>query len=247
MQTSHLDRLRELLAKYPKVTLYPCIADLAENSVDPSRFEPEIRRPCRQDVTQYLASWFSSAGISREDCQTWLTEFSADVLSRISSSSVSAIRHSTKATVKWVYTTSRAFRCDKEKNGFRAHCLPTCPNYNQVIEEPAPGDRAASLPTQGVSVARQSYGGRVKMRYTEQFAKATELMRQLKATGVGLAQIAQRLNEQGFKTRTGRSWNGPLISHELRATERTQPAPTQPETAFVDETADGDGRQGQPV
>ena len=210
-QTFHFDRLRELISKYPTANLYPCIADLSENGVDLSRFESESKRPCRQDVTQYLAAWFRDSGISKDDCQIWMMEYCTEVLSRISSSSKSAIRHSTKSNIKYAYKANSTFRCEKETNPFRAHCTSTCPNYNQVIEEVTASVQVFSTP-----LAANIPPGGLKAQYKEQFTKATELIGQLKQAGRSIDQISQQLNEDSFKTKTGKAWTESLVSLEIR-------------------------------
>jgi hypothetical protein len=46
-------------------------------------------------------------------------------------------------------------------------------------------------------------------------AAALERMKALRAEGLGFDRIAERLNGEGFPTRTGRKWHGPVINRIL--------------------------------
>ena len=98
-----LKMLQVLLKKDSDKYIFACIEDLAINGLDLSRFTSNGTVPSRQDITQHFAGWFKYIGVPAEDSLEWLTEYSLDMLSSISSSSPSRIRHSTKGNVKYIY------------------------------------------------------------------------------------------------------------------------------------------------
>src|SRR3989304_6305290 len=98
--TPFLTALRALLDDRSGEVIYPCIHDLVENGLTLARFSSVNRIPTRQDVTQYLSAWCRHAGLTEEECRGWLIEYCTVMLSSISKTSVSGIRHSTKSNVQ---------------------------------------------------------------------------------------------------------------------------------------------------
>jgi len=136
-------------------------------------------------------------------------DYSAEVLIKISSSSKSAIRHSTKSNVNFAYKADRPFRCEKETNSFKADCMPMCPNYSRVYDDVDAVRRAEMV--RGPIIGM----GGVKARYKEQFGKAMELATEQNGAWISFDEIAQRLNEQGFKSKTGKPWTSSLVCREV--------------------------------
>jgi len=99
---SFLTALTAVLGDRGTERIYPCIRDLVGNGLVLSRFSADDRTPHRQDITQYLAAWCRYAGLTAEECRTWLTEYCMYVLSSISKTSLSGIRHSTKSNIRYI-------------------------------------------------------------------------------------------------------------------------------------------------
>ncbi|MCL4181114.1 MAG: hypothetical protein KJ072_25640 [Verrucomicrobia bacterium] len=95
-----LQRLRTLAAGSGGGPLLPCVEDLVGNGPNFTRLQADGVIPNRQDMTQYLAASSRSAGFDEENRRTWLTDCAVKVLSAISRSSPSVIRHSTKSNVR---------------------------------------------------------------------------------------------------------------------------------------------------
>ena len=127
--TPFLTNLRTLLGDRGQDVIYPCIQDLVENGLTAARFSPADRIPTRQDVTQYIAAWCRHAGLNEEDCRGWLVEYAVVMLSSISRTSPSGIRHSTKSNVRYIYHGNIPFICECDENPFRAQCSINCPVY----------------------------------------------------------------------------------------------------------------------
>jgi len=131
-QSRFIDRLTALLGESGAAAIYPCIGDLVVNGIQVSRFAPSDFVPNRQDVTQYLAAWCRNAHLSEDACRTWLCDYAVSMLSPLSTSSPSGIRHSTKSNVKYIYRSERPFICEHEGNRFRAECSQACRVYSEM-------------------------------------------------------------------------------------------------------------------
>ena len=57
----------------------------------------------------------------------------------------------------------------------------------------------------------------VKEKYKEQFGKALEYMEEKVGQGISKKDLVVLLNNQGFKTRTGRPWTYPILLTEIKA------------------------------
>ena len=128
----YLNRLRKVLTKNNEEYLFSCIRDLVENGLNREQFSNDDNIPSRQDITQYLAAWFKYIGLSADECREWMMEYCIAVLSAMSSSSHSRIRHSTKSNIKYIYGSDATFNCGCENNRFKARCEPQCPIYEEM-------------------------------------------------------------------------------------------------------------------
>ena len=139
-------------------------------------------------------------------------------LSQISSSSPSRIRHSTKSLIKYNYRSEAvSFDCGCEQNKLKAACQPNCPIYDEMkykhkirmkklyddINYVRPKVQPpAELPLQ------------VKESYKEQFDKAMEVVREHLNQVSSIDEMTRYLNDQGYKTRTGKSWTVATLRRE---------------------------------
>jgi hypothetical protein len=218
----YLNRLRKMLTKNNENYLFPCIRDLVANGLNLERFSNEDNIPSRQDITQYIAAWFKYIGLSSDECRKWMIEYCMGVLSAISSSSKSQIRHSTKCNIKYIYKSDVIFDCRCEKNRFKAPCEAKCPVYEEMAHR-AKESKAANIV--------ESYETRVEHRvadeiapiklsikdeYKDQFEKAIEVAQNHLKQWVSKKEIVNLLNDSGFKTRTGKKWSYPTLANELR-------------------------------
>ena len=217
----HLNTLRELLKSKDQNSLFACINDLIVNGPSLSRFFGEERKPSRQDITQFILAWFKYIGISPEGCQDWMIEYCLDVLSVISSSSKSQIRHSTKSNIKYIYRADVAFDCGCENNVFKAQCDPMCPVYKEMSDKykeriVREANRTYEIihrdPRPEIVLPPPS----VKEQYKDQFDKAIEFIDNCVKQGHKIKKIVELLNDQDFKTRTGRKWTYPVLHIELK-------------------------------
>ena len=218
----YLDSLRKLLANNSGEYLFPCIVDLVSNGLVLERFTDDDSIPSRQDVTQYIAAWLKYTGLSADECQEWMIEYCIGVLSTISSSSKSQIRHSTKSNIKYIYKSDVAFDCSCEKNRFRATCESTCPIYDEMSEKASRNKEKSAVETYEKSndhmitdqFAPQEYSK--KDKYKDQFGKALEVVQNQLRQGISRKEIVNLLNDTGLKTRTGKSWSLSILGIELR-------------------------------
>lgn len=56
----------------------------------------------------------------------------------------------------------------------------------------------------------------IKAQYKEQFDKAMEVMQHHLERGVHKKEIVNLLNDEGYKTRTGKKWSYSTLSNELK-------------------------------
>ncbi|MCP5108773.1 MAG: hypothetical protein GY950_35640 [bacterium] len=231
---TYLNSLKTILTENEKNEnqLFVCIEDLVSNGLILSRFHGNESTPGRQDVTQFIAAWFKRIGIPEETCREWLLIYSIDVLSEISSSSVSRIRHSTKSNVKYIYGSDVSFDCGCEHNPFKAPCRESCPVYAEMLEkyhlsikkrleekerlEEIARETAEAIKNQPKKVEKIGK----KEEYKEQFNKAMELALDLRSRGYRKTQILEQLNKEGFKTKLGMKWAYNILLNELKAIDR---------------------------
>lgn len=210
--------LADILQERGVDAIYPCILDLLENGLDQARFGDGEAKPQRQEITQYLAAWSKHVGLEKEECQNWLIEYCMAMLSSISKTSPSGIRHSTKSNIKYIYKYDIEFFCKNEDNPFKARCGRDCPAYvdmmakaferrNKVPKDFAIKPSAEVTETQFVSV---------KEIYRDQFETALKLIDVEMEKKTKKKNIVRLLNEQGLKTRTGRKWTYGILFLELK-------------------------------
>jgi hypothetical protein len=218
VHTTFLTKLRSLLDDRDWDVIYPCIQDLIDNGLTLARFSPGAQIPPRQEVTQYIAAWCKHAGITEEDCRGWLIEYCVIMLSSISKTSLSGIRHSTKSNVKYIYHADISFLCEQNDNPFKAHCSVNCPAYVdmqiKLTDRKNKGsniDHEVERPTAVIETPSLS----VKETYKEQFETALQVLRNEIARGTEKKTIVELLNERGLKTRTGRKWTYSTLLAEL--------------------------------
>ncbi len=129
----HLEKLMKIVEIEGKGDPYSCIKDLVENGLSLDRFAAGEHRPNRNDTTIFLSAWFSRMGFTPEAYSNWLIDYAVDVLSRISSSASSQIRHSTKSIIKFIHGDSgTVFLCNCRHNVFKARCSSDCPIYAEM-------------------------------------------------------------------------------------------------------------------
>lgn len=220
----YLNKLRNILIANNVKHLPPCIGDLAANGLKLERFSNEENIPSRQDVTQYLAAWFKHTELSSDECREWMIDYCIDVLSAISSSSKSRIRHSTKGNIKYIYKSDATFDCGCDKNRFKASCEPECPIYEEMAHKAKESETASIVKSYEIerSVADEIVPIRlsVKDEYRDQFGKAIEAAQHHLKQGVRKKEIVNLLNDSGFKTRTGRKWSYAILTNELKTFSR---------------------------
>jgi|GEM_PF-557744 len=218
-KTSFLKKLRSSLGKQGAGSIYPCIEDLVENGLVLARFSPEERTPTRQDITQYLAAWCRHAHLEDKECGKWLVPYCAEVLSPLSRTSPSGIRHSTKSNIKYIYRSEVPFTCRGMENPFKARCEMECPRYAKVKMGDPRDRKPGSLPTPPVRPPRIVVpvpAFQVKENYKAQFDEALGCIRSERAKGTTLPDLVRLLNEREFKTRTGRKWTRSILAGELK-------------------------------
>jgi len=217
----HLKRLKQILGQNAEKYFFPCIKDLVANGLTSARFSSEDSRPSRQDITQYIAAWFKYIGISANECRDWMIGYCVDVLSTISSSSNSQIRHSTKSNIKYIYKSDVAFDCGCENNAIKASCEQNCPAYNTMSdkckERKAREAKRSYEPERepihcGAGIETLS----VKEIYSDQFKKALEIVKDHVRKGVSKQDIVTLLNDRGLRTRTGREWTSAILGAEVK-------------------------------
>ena len=221
----HLNRLRKILTENNEKYLFPCIRDLVANGLTLERFSNEDRIPSRQDITQYLAAWFKHTGLSSDECRKWMIKYCVGMLSAISSSSKSRIRHSTKSNIKYIYKADVTVNCRCEKNLFKAPCDPTCPLYEEMTHRAKENEAVTILkPKKKVDhrVTDESEADEIvpirisiKEKYREQFKKGMEVAHNHLKQRVHKKEIVNLLNNSGFKTRTGKKWSYSILMSEL--------------------------------
>jgi hypothetical protein len=219
----HAEKLKSLLQD--DSSIYACVRDLLENGPTATAYWDANYRPSRSDITHYLAKWLKSINVAHARCLEWLSPYALDVLSVISKSSQSQIRHNTKSIIKYIYNSDVRFDCLSERNVIRARCEPDCPIYNMIPERPALAVGSSAVP--GVTLsgtesedAPETQTGRVKDGFREQFEKAMSYAREHLAKGLSTKRVLRLLNDEGFRTRTGKVWTASILGNELRKSEK---------------------------
>ena len=129
----YLQKLLDIVKENKKDKPFTCIQDLVKNGLSLDRFTADnAAKPCRHEITLFLAAWCRFSGFEPATYRNWLTNYCIDVLSKISSSSASQIRHSTKSSIKYIHRSNVSFVCNCENNIFKAHCSSDCPVYDEM-------------------------------------------------------------------------------------------------------------------
>ena len=215
-----IERLTKILDDDQKQKIYSCIQDLLSNGIVPERFNTDEYFPTRQDVTHFILAWLKHIGVPEDRCRNWIIRYCEKVLSQISSSSPSRIRHSTKSLIKYIYRSEAvSFDCGCEQNQLKAACEPNCPIYgemqhkHQIRMKRLHDDIHYVRPRVQPSVEPPP---QVRERYKEQFDKAMEAVKMHLNQVSCIDEMTQYLNDQGYKTRTGKSWTSSTLRNETK-------------------------------
>lgn len=215
----HLTGLKSILKGNEKKRLFACIEDLALNGVDPKRFSGEEFMPTRQDATQFILKWFHHIGVPPNECRNWMIGFAVDVLSEISASSASRIRHSTKSNMKFVYKSGVPFECGCEENFFKARCDSDCLLYEEMHRlAKRKKKKVHNWEVDHSKMAPPAFTPppSLKEKFKEQFDEAMKLVAERVEQGLELKAVLELLHEKDFKTRTGKKWTLSSLRFEMR-------------------------------
>ncbi len=215
-----IERLTKILDDAQKQKIYCCILDLLSVGIVPERFKADESFPSRQDVTHFILAWLKHIGVPADRCRSWIIGYCEKELSKISSSSPSRIRHSTKSLIKYIYRSEAvSFDCGCEQNKLKAACEPNCPIYgdmkhrHQIRMKQLYDDIHYVRPRVQPSVEPPL---QVRERYKEQFDKAMEVVKGHLNQVSCIDEMTQYLNDQGYKTRNGKSWTSSTLRNETK-------------------------------
>lgn len=213
----HLQKLMEIIVKENKSEPFICIKDLVENGLSLDRFADDSYKPCRHEITLFLASWCKLAGFEAEAYRDWLTNYCVDVLSEISSSSASQIRHSTTSSINYIHRSDIPFLCNCENNVSKALCSSNCPIYDEMKDVYLRNLEAEQKKIEEYQRIKEENKPdpkslSVTKRYEKQFEEAVALTKQYLEKGHTKKEIATFLNEKGYKTRRGYDWKAGTVS-----------------------------------
>ncbi len=207
----HLKKLNEILANNRRVKPFACIKDLVENGISNVKKASESQRTSRHEITLFLSAWFRLLRLEAEDYGDWLINYCTDVLSEISSSSSSQIRHSTKSTIKYIHNRNIPFSCNCEKNVLKAVCSTDCPIYERMKN-----DSLRNLEAEKIQAAEWERINKeeepdpetlpVMKKYKKQYDEAVTLVKPYLDKGHTKKEIAAFLNEKGYRTITNHDW-----------------------------------------
>jgi len=209
----YLEKLLKISDQYDiSEMIYPCIEDLVKSGLSTERFPDQDITPTRQDITQYLLTWFKSVGMDADGCREWILEYSLEVLAPLSSGSPSKIRHSTKSNLKYIFSSDVQFECDCKHNPFRAACNENCPVYREMHFKYQRRKAKEANQTYEVEPLPQidpdtfEFRPSVKEKYKEQYDKSVQQMAELFEKGMPLKDIVTYLNKKKLYSRTGVRW-----------------------------------------
>jgi len=214
----HEKKLIKIIGKKAYNVAYPCIKDLINNGISMDRFTESCNKPNRQDVSSFLAAWCKHIGLTKEDYREWLIDYSIDVLSAISSSKPSRIRHSTKSAIKFIHKSDAPFICNCEHNIFKAACSKDCVIYEKMNEiylvnlekkqkllEKYKNRSSDEIPIDGCLTKKE--------QSKKQFEKTLDLIKQYINQGHKKKEIVKMLNDEGYTTMIGREWKAGYLSN----------------------------------
>ena len=214
----HLRNLLHILDENGKKPPFVCINDLIANGLVLERFSHnETQAPNRQDVTMFVAAWCKSIDLEPENYQEWLITYTQDVLSKISSSSLSQIRHSTKSVIKYIHNSDAVFTCDVEHNIFKATCSKACPVYKKMEKAylnklEAEKRFFAELEEQSKAQEPDPESLPITKRNKPQYEEALTQIKKYLDQGYTKQAIAELLNKDGYTTILGYAWKSGLVS-----------------------------------
>jgi hypothetical protein len=215
-----IERLKKLLDDAQKQKIYCCMLDLLTNGIVPERFNSGETFPTRQDVTHFILAWLKYVGVPADRCRNWIIRYCERELSPISSSSPSRIRHSTKSLIKYIYRSEDvSFDCGCEQNKLKAACEPSCPIYGEMKRKHKIRMKQLDDDIHYVRPKIQPMAEplpRIKERHQEQFDKAMEAVREHLNQVSSPDEMTRYLNDQGYKTRTGKSWTISTLYREVK-------------------------------
>jgi hypothetical protein len=210
----HLQKLIALLAAEGRPEPYACIADIVKNGISMDRFAEDERKANRNETTIFLATWCKHMGLPPDVYGNWLLEYTVDVLSRISSSKPSEIRHSTKSIITYVHRSDVDFVCNCRNNAFKAVCSSECPVYAEMEAVHLRNIENEKSRVDEIEKKRVKYNLPldpetlpVTKRYRIQFDEAVDLIVKYVEEGMDKHKITEMLNDKGYKTITGLAWN----------------------------------------
>jgi len=220
-----IDRLKKILNDVQQQRIYACIQDVMTNGIVAERFKAGESFPSRQDVTHFILAWLKHTGVPADGCRNWMIRYCERELSQISSSSPSRIRHSTKSLIKYIYRSEDvSFDCGCEQNKLKATCEPNCPVYGEMKKKDEIRKKQWQDAVNYVRPPIQPPAEpllQVRERYKEQFEKAMAVVKEQLNQVSSLEEMTRYLNDQGYKTRNGKSWGvatlrGEIKKHNLR-------------------------------
>jgi hypothetical protein len=215
-----IERLTKILDDAQTQKIYLCMLDLLSNGIVAERFKAGESFPSRQDVTHFILAWLKHNSVSADNCRNWMIGYCERKLSPISSSSPSRIRHSTKSLIKYIYRSEDvSFDCGCEQNKLKAACEPNCPIYGEMKYKHQVRIKQLHDAVNYVRPKVQPPAEpllRVRERYKEQFEKAMDVVRGHLDQVSTLDEMKRYLNDQGYKTRTGKPWTVPILHNELK-------------------------------
>ena len=216
---AYLQKLLDIVKNNNKSLPFVCIEDLVKNGLSLDRFlSDSMTRPNRHEITLFIAAWCRFAGLESEMYREWLTTYCVDVLSEISSSAASQIRHSTKSTIKYIHRSNVPFVCDCENNIFQADCSSDCPIYGEMKKIYAQNlenekKRVAEYPKNTEVIEPDPESLPVTKRFEKQFLEAVGIIEERLKNGDTKKDIAAFLHAKGYKTRRGREWKATSVSN----------------------------------
>jgi hypothetical protein len=215
-----IDRLKKILNDVQQQKIYACIQDVMTNGIVAGRFKAGEPFPSRQDVTHFILAWLKHTGVPADKCRTWMIRYCEKILSKISSSSPSRIRHSTKSLIKYIYRSEDvSFDCGCEQNKLKATCEPNCPVYGEMKDKDEIRKKQWHDAVNYVRPPIQPPAEpllQVRERHKEQFQKAIDVVREQLSQISSVDEMTRYLNDQGFKTRNGKSWTVATLRRETQ-------------------------------
>jgi len=219
----YLTKLKSLLA--PKQQTLPAwFEDLLISGPRFDEWPPvDTFKVNRMFLTELLARWLKLAGLSEQECFEWLELYCCEVLAQYSHSGMSAIRHGTKANVRWVYNSNLRFDFDAlakdpPESGFEGKppYMSVFTRWWEALYKEKARKRAEYVPPVFEPVVP------IKQRFRAQLEKAVAVALQKLEEGMNPGAVVDLLNAQGWLTKTGRKWTRGTLHLTLRNWELDQ-------------------------